>query len=147
MSSTLGLLIIQLINRYLYSFRNKGLIDKYTDDVLDAYARGFVKDVVMGAALRTAANDLALAAAKAAFKAEYDRITAENERVARLHGEEVQEKILKEQQYAKVCGIPKNGNYYTHLLISKCPFWGMSMNLFELSVGHGALGAYPGAAG
>ena len=104
MSSTLGLLIIQLINRYLYSFRNKGLIDKYTDDVLDAYARGFVKDVVMGAALRTAANDLALAAAKAAFKAEYDRITAENERVARLHGEEVQEKILKEQQYAKVCG-------------------------------------------
>jgi len=56
----------------------------------------------MGAALRTAANEMALAEARAAHKAEVERITAENARVATLHQEEVQEKIVKEQQYAKV---------------------------------------------
>ena len=84
------------------SCRNKDLIDRYAQDVLSSYARGFAKDVVMGAALRTAANEMALATAQAAHKAEVDRITAENIRVAALHKEEVQEKAVKEQQYLKV---------------------------------------------
>lgn len=82
--------------------RNKVLIDKYGEDVIAAYAQGFVKDVVMGASLRTAANYLMLAAAQAAHQAEFDRVTAENARVAALHASEVKEKLLKEQQYIKV---------------------------------------------
>ena len=87
------------------SFRNKDLLDKYTQDVLGSYARGFVRDVVMGAALRTAANEMALASAQEAHKAEVERITAENARVAVLHAAEVQEKIAKEQQYKMVGGM------------------------------------------
>ena len=84
--------------------RNKVLIDKYGDDVIAAYAQGFVKDVVMGASLRTAANHLMLAAAQAAHLAEFERVTAENARVAALHASEVKEKQFKEQQYTKVRG-------------------------------------------
>ena len=82
--------------------RNKVLIDKYGDDVIAAYAQGFVKDIVMGASLRTAANHLMLAAAQAAHLAEFERVTAENARVAALHASEVKEKQFKEQQYTKV---------------------------------------------
>ena len=56
----------------------------------------------MRASLHTAANEMAMAAAQAAHEAEVARITLENDRVAALHQEEVQEKIAKEQQYAKV---------------------------------------------
>ena len=56
----------------------------------------------MRAALHTAANEMAMAAALAAHKAEVVRITLENDRVAVLHQEEVQEKIAKEKQYALV---------------------------------------------
>lgn len=82
--------------------KNKGVLDKYAADVVACYARGFVKDVVMGAALRTAANELTLAAARAAYEADVERIAAENARVAALHTQEVQEKIAKEQQYKQL---------------------------------------------
>lgn len=94
--------MIVILSQFHPLFRNKDLIDSYTQDVLSSYARGFAKDVVMGAALRTAANEMALATARAAHKTEVDRITAENIRVAALHQEEVQEKAAKEQQYLKV---------------------------------------------
>ena len=78
--------------------------------------------MILGAALRTAANDLAFAAAKAAFEAELARVTAENARVAQMHAAEVQDKIMKEQQHKHVrsvmlmhvaccCGAYVNSNY------------------------------------
>jgi hypothetical protein len=82
--------------------RNKSVVDKYAKDVINCYARGFAKDVVMGAALRTAVNDLRLVAAQHAYENEVENIKKENARIASLHAAEVEVKVLKEQQYKKV---------------------------------------------
>ncbi|GAX82053.1 hypothetical protein CEUSTIGMA_g9481.t1 [Chlamydomonas eustigma] len=81
--------------------KNKAVVDKYATDVINCYARGFAKDVVMGAALRTAVNDQRLAAAQRAYEIEVDNIKKENARIASLHAAEVEVKMLKEQQYKK----------------------------------------------
>ncbi len=82
--------------------RNKDVVDKYAHDVVVAYANGFVQDVVLGAAMRTAANDLMQAAAEVAHVAEVERVRTENVRVAELHGKEVVDKKSKEEKYKTV---------------------------------------------
>lgn len=66
------------------------------------YGESFVREAIMGGAIRTVANERIVKAAEQAFEAECERVRAENERVAALHLREVEDKLAREEAYRMV---------------------------------------------
>ena len=87
--------------------RNKDVVEKYVSEVIVAYANAFVTDVLHGACVRAAANELANDAARRAHEGACAKVREHNAKTAAAHAAEVQEKQCKEEQYVQVrprCG-------------------------------------------